>query len=441
MKSPLAITVMGVAAVILYAPVAQSQSQNCSTYGQVGMVEGTYEIPIHATAAGSRTDVKMQVAVGYDATIHLTVDKDGGSSATSDATITIHITGFLGDAVSQDLQIASTSSGELKTSSSSMKHFTLKGTLAGTGTQTGPLGGVSAGANGPETLTFEILDASCESASGTWRSTGFDGVVSEFKAKGFSVAAPAAGGGSWQVGESGKSKAEIDAIRDALKQLEAGAGGNATGDAQKLDTLLTKINSKPENLKKCLLKFWRETAIHVLAKDLAPKLSTLSAFPATGDPAELNALFEDALTVDKEYVRLGLDQCTDETRRPVFDALAAKTNAMVTRAIASGNTLQIMQFDKEFVLLSGVESDGGNRGWTKVTNSTAKQLEAAKKNLKALLKPLGQKNGPGIACSDAAVLEALKVECAAEKQLGILTGNPGDRCIEDRAYFNGACRK
>ena len=192
-------------------------------------------------------------------------------------------------------------------------------------------------------------------------------------------------------------------------------------------------------------KLWRESAMKTMGKDLTPKLSKLSA---SKDMAQLDSLFDEALAVDKQYVHLGLDSCSDG-QRPGFELLQARVGLLLTDAIKKGNVTEILKFDRQFQLLGSVEENGGSKAWDKVIEITSKELKAAQKEVKQLLAPMQKvKGGPkptNIRCDDATVQHALDVELAADRQLGLMTGGNGGtdqtQAVNDAMFFKGSCTK
>lgn len=430
-----------VAAILLLVPGGVfAQSQNCAVSGhRVGLLEGKYDLPLKLSGTAT---IKDQVwAVEYSGTVHLSVNDEGSTSATGDATLRIHGEASLGDASHGKLRIDTSSTGSLSTYSSSMTNFTMQGELKGAGTGTSILGAVGGHSNGSEELTFEIVGSSCEHAYGNFKSKAFTSVIEGFKAKGYATTSP--NFSAWEVGEGSETETEVDKLQAELKPIEAGAGTDAASDAQKLEAVLTRINGKQgTTLKKCLKRVWRESAMNVMAKDLAPKLTKLAAVSETGDVSGLNALFDEALAVDKQYVRLGLDSCTDG-QRPQFELLQAKAGAMLVNAIKAGNAQQILEFDKQYQLVGAVEQTGSDRAWAAVMKIVMAEHKAAKADAKKILDPMRKKGGSkSVRCDDAEARRALRVYLAADRQLQILRAGEGPtEAMNDSAFFDGACTK
>lgn len=436
---------LGAATVMLFAArEASAQSQNCARSqhaGLVDLVEGSYEIPLKASATASLKEFTWTIE--YSATVYLEVDSKGDTHAKADATLETHGVAPLHDKSESSLRIDTSSSGKLSATWSSPKHMPLDGTLKGSGEATSILGGTGAESNGPETLTFDIDEALCEHAKGTFESKALLSVLDGFRAKGFSTTPPSKT--TWVLGEGSKGKQEVDALKAELKDIEAGAGSDAASDAAKLDALLTKINGKSKALQSCLMKFWFESAMNTLQKDLAPKLAALAKASSKGNLTQLDALFEEALVVDRLYVKLGLDVCS-EGQRPGFELLQAKVGAALVEAIAAGNVTQILEFDKEFTLLGSVEQSGSSRAWETVTKIVAKEAKKAEGDVQKLLAPMRKtKGGPkptAVSCGDPTVLQALNVETTASNQLNLMThGNSTDTAVNDRLFFEASCSK
>lgn len=404
--------------------------------GQVGLIEGSYDLPLKVSATAAQKQMTWRIE--YSATVHLKVDRKGSTSATADATLETHGTAPIDGPTKSSMHIDTSSSGKLDTAASSMTSFTTVGRLEGSGTMSSIMGGTGGDSSGLEILRFDITTTLCEHATGTFQSKAFDSVVEGFKAKGFTTSAPASM--TWEVGESSEARKEVDALKGELAPIEAGAGTDAASDASKLDALLTKINGKSDGLKKCLVRFWRESAMRVMGRDLQPKLDKLAAFSANGKMAQLDAIFDEALAVDRQYVKLGLDSCSDG-QRPEFELLEAKAGALLTKAIADGNAIDIIKFDRQFRLVGGVEQRNGERTWEALQEITKGELEKAEKSASALLAPMRKQGGATLRCDDAAARKAIQVEAAADSQNRLVGGMGGPQATADAEFFLANCTK
>ena len=210
------------------------------------------------------------------------------------------------------------------------------------------------GASGVLTLDFNILQATCDVASGTFTSSEFDQTARAMAAKGFQVSEYQ---GTWSVSSFADAAKKQKELLDKLnKQPPAGIVRTREAEATRLGKIADDIKKEKEEVRECLFKIWLQHARKLVAQYIQEDTAKIKAYK--GDAPGLDGLMSRALEAARSLALIGMDECEEALHNQLWNAIAAKLSEVLTKMVKGNAPLHdILRILKNAQLLGVVSPE------------------------------------------------------------------------------------
>lgn len=375
------------------------------------LVAGTHRGEFSLRGFAQQPDERFSVMVTLRGTFQLTVEPDARiTGTTADAVFRIQGVGLPGEEVVTGLFTDMAGTLE-QVGSGSHREFAVEGRLTGKflafargpeqagGSHTSPAAGVVR-------IVFDTAQALCATASGSVSAPVVDETLAGFAAKGMTTRL---GSGTWSVSPDWDaedperiSRSNIRAVQQAVAESVAMATAPAGPQRRMAEGRFARIrdeidgpcpyvgNPERPDVSRCLLCFercpgpqerecmrriWFDGYVKAASAWIEQELTIIRSWQ--GNYEGLYPYVREVLILDRELSVAGVDRCTEDLQRRVFDAVGTALTRLLDRMIRDRRPPQdILAVGREVALLGEISPALAERMWETVRAHARRERDA-----------------------------------------------------------------